>query len=70
MHHVFNVWDVIDFEKTGDYDADRREIVARINRAYEKAVRTYPEQWLWVHKRWKTRPPGEQPGPDGLPPRP
>ena len=70
VHHVFNVWDVIDFEKTGDYDADRREIVARINRAYEKAVRTYPEQWLWVHKRWKTRPPGEQPGPDGLPPRP
>jgi KDO2-lipid IV(A) lauroyltransferase len=22
-------------------------------------VRRYPEQWLWMHKRWKTRPPGE-----------
>jgi Kdo2-lipid IVA lauroyltransferase/acyltransferase len=23
-------------------------------------VRAQPEQWLWVHKRWKTRPPGEK----------
>jgi KDO2-lipid IV(A) lauroyltransferase len=69
VHHVLNVWDVIEHVKTGDYDADRLEIVARINRAYERAVRAYPEQWLWVHKRWKTRPPGETLGPDGLPPR-
>jgi KDO2-lipid IV(A) lauroyltransferase len=25
----------------------------------EEMVRRYPEQWLWMHKRWKTRPPGE-----------
>jgi KDO2-lipid IV(A) lauroyltransferase len=69
VRHVFHVWDVIEFEKTGDYEADRLAIVTRINQAYERAVRAYPEQWLWVHKRWKTRPPGEEPGPDGLPPR-
>ena len=69
VRHVFNVWDVIEFEKTDDYDADRLAIVTRINAAYEKAIRQYPEQWLWVHRRWKTRPEGEQPGPDGMPPR-
>ena len=27
----------------------------------ESFVRRYPDQWLWVHRRWKTRPPGEAP---------
>ena len=29
--------------------------------AIEQYVRRYPEQWLWVHRRWKARPPGEPP---------
>jgi len=68
IHHKFHIWDVIEHVKTGDHDADRLAVITRINRAYENAVRAYPEQWLWVHRRWKTRPPGEVPGPDGLPP--
>jgi len=68
IHHVLRVWDVIEHPRTDDHLADVRAIITRINAAVEKAVRAYPEQWLWVHKRWKTRPPGEVPGPDGLPP--
>ncbi|MCY3018002.1 MAG: lysophospholipid acyltransferase family protein [Planctomycetota bacterium] len=68
IHHVLRVWDVIEYPSSGDHDADVKAVITRINAAVERAVREYPEQWLWVHKRWKTRPPGEAPGPDGLPP--
>ena len=34
---------------------------ARINALLEGAVRKHPEQYLWMHRRFKTRPPGETP---------
>lgn len=34
--------------------------------ALEQVIRTAPEQYLWVHRRWKHRPKGEAPGPDGI----
>jgi len=40
---------------TGDPAAD----TAAIQHAVETAVREYPDQWLWIHRRWKTRPAGE-----------
>jgi Kdo2-lipid IVA lauroyltransferase/acyltransferase len=46
--------------RTGDEEADVRENMARFTRVIEDYVRAYPDQWLWVHKRWKTRPPGEE----------
>jgi len=69
IHHVLRVWDVIEQAQTGDRAADVYAVIARVNAAVERSVREYPEQWLWIHQRWKTRPPGEVPGPDGLPPR-
>jgi len=32
-----------------------------LHRKLEQIVREYPGQWLWIHRRWKTRPPGEAP---------
>lgn len=42
---------------TGDADADTRTLHAQL----ESVIRAYPDQWLWMHRRWKTRPPGEPP---------
>jgi len=45
--------------RTGDF---RQEVVLNtevFNKVIEDYVRRYPDQWLWVHKRWQTRPPGE-----------
>jgi KDO2-lipid IV(A) lauroyltransferase len=51
----------VELSRTSDEEADVRENTQRFTRVIEDYVRAYPEQWLWVHKRWKTRPPGERP---------
>jgi Kdo2-lipid IVA lauroyltransferase/acyltransferase len=47
------------FRRTGDPEADVLEATAQCNRVLEAWIRRYPDQWLWIHRRWKTRPPGE-----------
>jgi Kdo2-lipid IVA lauroyltransferase/acyltransferase len=51
----------IALSKSGDDERDVLENTARFTAAIEAAVREYPDQWLWVHRRWKTRPNGEPP---------
>jgi KDO2-lipid IV(A) lauroyltransferase len=35
------------------------EDTQRVHSVLEGAIREYPDQWLWIHRRWKTRPAGE-----------
>jgi Kdo2-lipid IVA lauroyltransferase/acyltransferase len=51
----------IQAECTGDEEADVRRLTIEITKRVENQIRQYPGQWLWIHKRWKTRPPGEPP---------
>jgi KDO2-lipid IV(A) lauroyltransferase len=53
--------DIIEVSKTGDRQRDVLETTARFTAEVEKMIRAYPDQWLWIHKRWKSRPPGEKP---------
>ncbi len=36
------------------------ELTARCTAEIESAIREAPDQWLWIHHRWRTRPPGER----------
>ena len=51
----------VEMVDSGDNDADAVTNTARCTAAIEAWVRRYPEQWLWVHRRWKTRPAGDSP---------
>jgi KDO2-lipid IV(A) lauroyltransferase len=67
----FTVWDPVlrkyrlRFElpvtliRTGNNEADIVANTALFTKVIEDVVRRYPDQWLWVHRRWKTRPPGQ-----------
>ena len=45
--------------KTDDQNENIRNLTAKITAVIEKYVKLYPDQWLWIHKRWNTRPAGE-----------
>jgi KDO2-lipid IV(A) lauroyltransferase len=42
---------------TGDLVKDTQALQSTL----EEVIRAYPDQWLWIHRRWKTRPEGEAP---------
>jgi len=46
--------------ETGNLEHDVAENTKLFNGILEGYVRKYPDQWLWIHRRWKTRPDGEQ----------
>lgn len=50
------VWPEIPLIKTGDKFREIEINTQRYNEVIERFVRRYPEQWFWVHQRWKTRP--------------
>lgn len=69
----FTIWDeelgkyrlrfdpAVELVRTGDLEADIVANTQKFTKVIEEYVRRYPEQWLWVHRRWKTRPEGEAP---------
>jgi KDO2-lipid IV(A) lauroyltransferase len=52
---------MVELVRTGDLETDIQTNTQKFTGIIEDYVRKYPEQWLWVHRRWKTRPPGQPP---------
>jgi KDO2-lipid IV(A) lauroyltransferase len=69
----FTIWDaglrkyrlrfdpLLELIRTGDLEADIAANTQMFTKVIEDYVRKYPDQWLWVHRRWKTRPEGQPP---------
>jgi KDO2-lipid IV(A) lauroyltransferase len=49
----------LDVPHTGNPEADDLVFMQQLNDKLEHWVRLHPERWYWLHRRWKTRPPGE-----------
>jgi len=69
----FTIWDealkkyrlrfdpALELIRTGDLESDIIANTQMFTKVIEAYVRKYPDQWLWVHRRWKTRPEGQPP---------
>ena len=69
----FTIWDpalrkyrlrfdpALELVRTGNLEADITANTQMFTKVIEDYVRKYPDQWLWVHRRWKTRPEGQPP---------
>ena len=49
------IYKEVEITKTDDYEADLFENTQRFTRIVEDIVRRYPDQYFWVHQRWKTK---------------
>jgi KDO2-lipid IV(A) lauroyltransferase len=50
---------VVELVRTGDTESDVFLNTQRFAKVIEEIIRRCPEQWVWIHARWKTRPKGE-----------
>ena len=57
--YVLHFGPEIEIPRTGDAQADILAGTQLCTAAIEIWIRRYPDQWLWIHRRWKTRPAGE-----------
>jgi KDO2-lipid IV(A) lauroyltransferase len=59
--HRIEIFDEIPIQRSSDAAADVEENTRRFTQAIEEVVRRYPEQFLWTHRRYRTRPRGALP---------
>ena len=58
--YVLHFGEELEVVNTGDSEGDALVNTAAFTTSIEGYIRRYPDQWLWMHRRWKTRPSGEE----------
>lgn len=61
QRYVLHFGPQVEIPHTGNVAADILAGTQICTSVIESWIRRYPDQWLWIHRRWKTRPPGEAP---------
>jgi KDO2-lipid IV(A) lauroyltransferase len=59
--HKILILDPVPMVRREDREAAVRENTQRCAAVIEQMIRSHPDHWNWIHRRWKTRPPGERP---------
>jgi KDO2-lipid IV(A) lauroyltransferase len=59
FHHTLRWGPPLPMDPAAPREEEVLRLTRRCNEALENAIREDPTQWLWFHRRWKTRPPGE-----------
>ncbi len=58
--HRITILPAMEIVSAGNREENVRENTQRMTDVIEMMIRRHPEQWNWIHRRWKTRPPGEK----------
>ena len=66
FHHLLRFGPPIAIDPAAPREEEVARVTRRCNEELEKAIREAPDQWMWFHRRWKTRPEGEPPIYQGL----
>jgi KDO2-lipid IV(A) lauroyltransferase len=54
--YVLHFYPELTLARTAEHEADATANTAQFTAVLEATIRQYPDQWLWMHRRWKTRP--------------
>ena len=57
--HLEITFQRITFDLSGEQEKDMLAITQKITSALENVIRKYPEQYFWMHRRWRARPKGD-----------
>jgi KDO2-lipid IV(A) lauroyltransferase len=60
FRHVLRFGPAIPMDCSADREGEVLALTARCNGGLERAIRIGPSDWMWIHRRWKTRPPGQE----------